>query len=100
MRAYIEHHAGATRSQLCPVSQEHASRRRASRQAPGPSRFPELGTLDEAWLWPTNGGWGSATALGYHGGYAFNSWLYAGGWPADWADEARLQGRERHPSSS
>jgi hypothetical protein len=49
--------------------------------------FPECGTLDQAWLWPTNGAWGSPSARGYHGSYAFNSWLYAGGWPSSWADE-------------
>jgi hypothetical protein len=48
--------------------------------------FLECGTLDQAWIWPTNG-WGSANAQGYHGSYAFNSWLYAGGWPSDWADQ-------------
>jgi hypothetical protein len=43
--------------------------------------------MDEAWLWPTNGIWGSAQSRGYHGGFAFNSWLYSGGWPSDWAVE-------------
>lgn len=88
MKAYIDHHAGAHKVRLCPVGLEHTTKAaRKSSKGTGPGRFPELGTLDEAWLWPTNGSWGSATATGYHGGYAFNSWLYAGGWPSDWADE-------------
>jgi prepilin-type N-terminal cleavage/methylation domain-containing protein len=88
MRAYVDHHAGAHKVRLCPVGREQTTKApRKSAKAPGPSRFPELGTLDQAWLWPTNGGWGSPTSAGYHGGYAFNSWLYAGGWPTDWADE-------------
>ncbi len=91
MRAYIEHHAGAHKVRLCPVGREQQVRApRKSLRGPGPSRFAELGTADEAWIWPTNVTGAAPTsgpAPGYHGGYAFNSWLYAGGWPADWAEE-------------
>ncbi|MBL9138233.1 MAG: type II secretion system protein [Verrucomicrobiales bacterium] len=82
MRAYVEHHAGAHKVRLCPVSREHTTKGpRKSAKGTGPGRFAELGTMDEAWVWLTNG------VSGYHGGYAFNSWLYAGGWPSGWADE-------------
>jgi len=95
MRAYIEYHASANEARLCPVAREHRGvANRKSVSAPvGSNIFPECGTLDEAWLWPTNG-WGSPQAQGYHGGFAFNSWLYAGGWPADWADEKLAFKRE------
>jgi prepilin-type N-terminal cleavage/methylation domain-containing protein len=88
MRAYVEHHAGAHKVRLCPVTKEQRPRAaRKSLKGSGPSRFADLGTLDEAWIWPTNGPATGTVAPGYHGGYAFNSWLYAGGWPSDWADE-------------
>src|SRR3989442_14335496 len=89
MRAYIEYHAAVNKSTVCPVAPEHPDKTpRKSTKAPGGAgMFPECGTLDEAWLWPTNGSWGSPSARGYHGSYAFNSWLYGGGWPRDWADE-------------
>lgn len=85
MRAYIEHQAGAHKVRLCPLSREHVGKapRKSAKGTSGPGRFNELGTMDEAWLWTTN----SSTGGGYHGGYAFNSWFYAGGWPSDWADE-------------
>ena len=95
MRAYIEYHASANEARLCPVAREHrgiGNRKSASAPA-GANIFPECGTLDEAWIWPTNG-WGSPQAQGYHGGFAFNSWLYAGGWPAGWADEKLAFKRE------
>ncbi len=90
MRAYIDYHASVHKARLCPVAPEHRDRTpRKSTRAPAASgMFPECGTLDEAWLWPSDGAaWGSPTAKGYHGGFAFNSWLYGGGWPRDWADE-------------
>lgn len=83
MRAYIEHHAKVNQVRLCPRARENSPpAARKSLSAPGGAgMFAECGTLDEAWLWPTNGN------RGYHGSYAFNSWLYAGGWPSGWADE-------------
>ncbi len=88
MKAYIDHHAGAQKVRLCTVAPEKTTKGpRKALASKGPSVFAEQGTMDEAWLWPTNGAWGSADARGYHGGYAFNSWLYGGGWPSDWADE-------------
>lgn len=101
MRAYVEHHAGAHKVRLCPVTKEQLARKpRKSSKGTGPSRFAELGTLDEAWLWTTNGSSTSVIAPGYHGGYAFNSWLYAGGWPSDWADEKLAFKSEGDISSS
>lgn len=89
MAAYIQFHAAVNKVRLCPVAPEHQDRspRKANKAPAGAGMFNECGTLDEAWLWPTNGAWGSTGAKGYHGGYAFNAWLYAGGWPAAWADE-------------
>ncbi|MBX3747770.1 MAG: type II secretion system protein [Verrucomicrobiae bacterium] len=90
MRAYVDHHAGAHKVRLCPVSREQRAKApRKSLKGSGPSRFAELGTLDEAWIWRTNGPATSGIEPGYHGGYAFNSWLYAGGWPSGWAEENR-----------
>ena len=89
MRAYIEHHANVNKVRLCPRAMENtppASRKSLSAPA-GAGMFNECGTLDEAWLWPTNGVWGGPGGRGYHGSYAFNAWLYAGGWPSAWADE-------------
>lgn len=88
MRAYIEHHASVNKVRVCPRAPEKTTPGlRKSTSAPAASNlFLECGTIDEAWIWPTNG-WGSANAQGYHGSYAFNSWLYAGGWPSDWADQ-------------
>src|SRR5881628_443803 len=89
MAAYIQFHAAVNKVRLCPVAPENqGNAKRKSLGAPaGNGLFPECGTLDQAWLWPTNGAWGSPTAKGYHGSFAFNSWLYGGGWPRDWADE-------------
>ena len=89
MRAYVEYYAAADKARLCPVAKENfGAQPRKSIKAPGDAgMFPECGTMDEAWLWPTNGQWGSTSARGYHGGFAFNSWLYSGGWPSGWADE-------------
>ncbi|MCL4178351.1 MAG: type II secretion system GspH family protein [Verrucomicrobia bacterium] len=89
MRAYVEYYAAADKARLCPVAKENfGAQPRKSLKAPGDAgMFPECGTMDEAWLWPTNGQWGSTSARGYHGGFAFNSWLYSGGWPSGWADE-------------
>jgi prepilin-type N-terminal cleavage/methylation domain-containing protein/prepilin-type processing-associated H-X9-DG protein len=88
MRAYIEYHASANEARLCPVAREYRGigRRKAESAPAGANVFWECGTRDEAWIWPTNG-WGTPQARGYHGGFAFNSWLYAGGWPSGWADE-------------
>jgi len=88
MRAYMEHHAAVNKVRICPRAPEKSDpgARKAS-SAPAASKlFPECGTIDQAWLWPTNG-WGSPNAKGYQGSYAFNSWFYAGGWPSDWADQ-------------
>lgn len=89
MAAYIDYHAAANEARLCPVAPEYnGTGTRKSLSAPtGSEIFWECGTLDQAWIWPTNGNWGSAAARGYQGGYAFNSWLYSGGWPSGWADE-------------
>lgn len=89
MRAYLEHHSKVNQVRLCPRAKENTPPTpRKALSAPAPTQmFAECGTVNEAWLWPTNGGWGSPTARGYHGSYAFNSWLYAGGWPAGWEDE-------------
>jgi prepilin-type N-terminal cleavage/methylation domain-containing protein len=88
MRAYIEHHAKVNEVRLCPrAPANRAPTRRKAISAPSATQmFPECGTIDQAWLWPTNG-WGNANARGYDGSYAFNSWLYAGGWPSGWGDE-------------
>jgi prepilin-type N-terminal cleavage/methylation domain-containing protein/prepilin-type processing-associated H-X9-DG protein len=88
MRAYLEHHASVNKVRVCPRAKEKTEAGpRKSQAAPSASGlFPECGTADQAWIWPTNG-WGSSSAQGYHGSYAFNSWLYAGGWPSDWADQ-------------
>jgi prepilin-type N-terminal cleavage/methylation domain-containing protein/prepilin-type processing-associated H-X9-DG protein len=96
MRAYIDYHAAANQSRLCTVGREYSGvGRRKSEGAPaGANVFLECGALDEAWIWPTNGAWGSRSAKGYHGGFAFNSWLYAGGWPSGWADERLAFKRE------
>lgn len=91
MRAYLELHALSHEVRTCPTAPEHKGPApRKSTRAPGPvGAFPECGTANEAWLWPTNGSWGSPTTTGYHGSYALNSWLYAGGWPSGWAEENR-----------
>lgn len=89
MRAYIEYHAAVNKVRVCPAAPEYpGTGSRKSTQAPSNSRaLFEFGTADQTWLWPTNGGWGNARAAGYQGSYGFNSWLYGGGWPRDWADE-------------
>jgi len=85
MAAYVQFHASVNKVRLCPVAPEHPDRSpRKSTKAPGAAgMFAECGTMDEAWLWTTN----AATGKGYNGSYAFNAWLYGGGWPAAWADE-------------
>jgi len=102
MRAYIEFHANVNQVRLCPRAKENTPPNpRSSLAAPaGAGMFPECGTLDQAWLWPTNGAWGSPAARGYQGSYALNAWLYAGGWPADWADERLAYKREVEITSS
>ena len=87
MRAYLEHHAGVNKVRVCPRAMEKTEpgARRTTSAPAAAGMFNECGTIDQAWVWPTNG-WGAANPLGYHGSYAFNSWLYAGGWPSDWAD--------------
>lgn len=89
MAAYIQFHASVNKVRTCPVAPENqGTARRKSISAPAAAgMFPECGTLDQAWLWPTNGSWGSPAAKGYQGSFAFNAWLYGGGWPAAWADE-------------
>ncbi len=89
MRAYLEHHAKVNQVRLCPRARENTppAPRKALSAPSGAGMFSECGTLDQAWLWPTNGNWGSASARGYDGSYAFNAWLYAGGWPVGWGDE-------------
>jgi len=88
MRAYLEHHSKVNQVRLCPRAKENTppAARKALAAPGGANLFAECGTLDEAWLWPTNGVWGGTGGRGYHGSYAFNAWLYAGGWPAGWAD--------------
>lgn len=89
MAAYIDYHAAAHEARLCPVAPEYngIGRRRSETAPPGSEVFWECGTVDQAWIWPTNGIWNSPAARGYEGSYAFNSWLYSGGWPSGWADE-------------
>jgi prepilin-type N-terminal cleavage/methylation domain-containing protein/prepilin-type processing-associated H-X9-DG protein len=96
MRAYVEYYASADKARLCPVAKENfGTQPRKSQGAPsGSGLFFECGTMDEAWLWPTNGQWGTAASRGYQGGFAFNSWLYSGGWPSGWADERSAFKRE------
>jgi prepilin-type N-terminal cleavage/methylation domain-containing protein/prepilin-type processing-associated H-X9-DG protein len=83
MRAYVEYYASADKARTCPVGKENFGLQpRKSEKAPAASGvFSDCGTMDEAWIWRTNGN------QGYHGGFAFNSWLYSGGWPSGWADE-------------
>jgi prepilin-type N-terminal cleavage/methylation domain-containing protein len=89
MAAYIDYYAAANEARTCPTAPEYNGMgdRKASSAPAGVGVFWECGTADQAWIWPTNGVWGSANSLGYHGGFAFNSWLYSGGWPSSWADE-------------
>jgi prepilin-type processing-associated H-X9-DG protein len=99
MRAYIDFHASVNKVRLCPVAPEHQGRlpRKSTRAPGGSGMFEACGTLDEAWVWLTN------ATQGYHGSYAFNSWLYAGGWPSDWADEKLAFKKEadiQHPSTT
>jgi prepilin-type N-terminal cleavage/methylation domain-containing protein len=95
MRAYMEHHAAVNKVRVCPRAPEKSGpgARKAASAPAATKMFPECGTIDQAWLWPTNG-WGTANAVGYQGGYAFNAWLYGGGWPSDWADERLAYKRE------
>jgi len=95
MKAYMAHHAAVNKVRVCPRAPEKTGpgARKAS-SAPGATgMFAECGTIDQAWLWPTNG-WGSANAIGYQGSYAFNSWFYAGGWNPSWADQRLAFKRE------
>jgi prepilin-type N-terminal cleavage/methylation domain-containing protein/prepilin-type processing-associated H-X9-DG protein len=90
MRAYMEHHANVNKVRLCPRAPENtppAAPRKSNGAPAGAAMFAECGTLDQAWLWPTNGLFGNPAAGGLSGSYALNSWLYGGGWPRDWADE-------------
>ncbi|HOW66983.1 MAG TPA: type II secretion system protein [Candidatus Paceibacterota bacterium] len=89
MRAYIEFHASVNQVRLCPSAKEYpGSGRRKSLGAPSASGvFADCGTVDQAWIWVTNGSISSPSVKGYQGSYAFNSWLYAGGWPSGWGDE-------------
>src|SRR5512138_2583204 len=66
MRAYIEHQAKVNEVRLCPRARPNTPPTpRKSLTAPGGAgMFPECGTIDQAWIWPTNG-WGSANARGY-----------------------------------
>src|SRR6266542_3056354 len=76
MAAYIQFHAAVNNVRLCPVAPENQGNARKSLGAPaGSGIFAECGTLDQAWFWPTNGGWGNPSAKGYHGSYAFNSFV-------------------------
>jgi prepilin-type N-terminal cleavage/methylation domain-containing protein/prepilin-type processing-associated H-X9-DG protein len=94
MRAYLEEYAAVDKVRLCPATREQGTGARKARSAPaGANIFPECGTVDEAWVWPTNG-WGQPHPRGYHGSYAFNAWLYGGGWPSGWADESLAFKRE------
>jgi prepilin-type N-terminal cleavage/methylation domain-containing protein/prepilin-type processing-associated H-X9-DG protein len=90
MRAYIQHHAAVNKVRVCPRAPEKTgpgARKSASAPA-GSGVFADCGTIDQAWIWVTNNN------MGFHGSYAFNSWLYAGGWPADWADQKLAFKRE------
>jgi len=89
MRAYMEHHANVNKVRVCPRAPENTppAVRKSSSAPAGAGMFGECGTLDQAWLWPTNGNFGLPSARGLDGSYALNSWLYGGGWPRDWADE-------------
>jgi prepilin-type N-terminal cleavage/methylation domain-containing protein/prepilin-type processing-associated H-X9-DG protein len=88
MATYIQFHAAVNKVRLCPVAPEDIGKARKARGAPSGSRiFPECGTLDEAWFWPAHERLSSLSTRGYHGSFAFNGWLYGGGWPRNWADE-------------
>lgn len=87
MRTYLPVSAAYT-VRLCPRAPEHSQTGslRKSQGAPYSPWFAELGTLDEAWLWATNG-WGNATSHGFQGSLGFNSWLYSD-IPRGWVDDA------------
>jgi prepilin-type N-terminal cleavage/methylation domain-containing protein len=85
MRAYLPTNI-AYRIRLCPRAPEHTTGTpRKSQGAPYSPYFSELGTLDEAWLWSTNG-WGQPASEGFQGSLGYNSWLYSG-IPRGWVDE-------------
>jgi prepilin-type N-terminal cleavage/methylation domain-containing protein len=64
MAAYIEYHAAVHEARVCPVAPEHNGiGARKSETAPaGSGIFWECGTVDQAWIWPTNGIWNSPGA--------------------------------------
>ena len=104
MRAYIELHGAVNKVRTCPMAPEAISDPRKAATAPGGSGiFNECGTVDQAWIWTTNGAARTPATRGFHGSYAFNSWLYGGGWPSGWADESKAFKNESHiqkPSST
>ena len=86
MRAYLPVSVAYV-VRLCPRATEHSppGTPRKSQGAPYSPWFAELGTLDEAWLWATNG-WGQANSHGFQGSLGFNSWFYSD-IPRGWVDE-------------
>jgi len=63
----ISYQGNVHKVRFCPVANEPA--KRISRNPLN----PDYGTVDETWIWRTNG------VTGYTGGYAFNGWFYGSG---------------------
>jgi hypothetical protein len=63
----MKYQANVHKVRYCPVANDPA--KRISRHPLN----PHYGTVDETWLWPTNGN------RGYTGGYALNGWFYSSG---------------------
>lgn len=63
----INYQGNVHKVRFCPVANEPA--RRISRNPLN----PDYGTVDETWIWRTNG------VQGYTGGYSFNGWFYGSG---------------------
>ena len=59
-------HGAADKARLCPVAKENfGAQPRKSEKAPAGSEvFSDCGTMDEAWIWRTNGN------QGFHGGFS------------------------------
>jgi prepilin-type N-terminal cleavage/methylation domain-containing protein len=63
----ISYQANVHKIRYCPVANDPV--KRISRNPAN----PDYGTVDETWIWRTNG------VSGYTGGYSFNGWFYASG---------------------
>lgn len=102
MRAYLPTNA-AYAVRICPRAPVHAppGTARKSSGAPYSPSFAEMGTVDEAWLWATNG-WGNSFTDGFQGSMGYNSWLYSG-IPRGWVDQGLFLQREneiRYPATT